>query len=531
MLVFRTTAITSLVLATALALPASAQDAKQCAVDEGKPSEVARAYLAVSQVGGAQNPNPDEMKPKLAAAVAMLTQGGSNVENPVGHAYELGKLLVLWSVEPGVPMVVQRGTLGYTTNPTGMISIPAAVDSAFSTVEKAMPECKSETIKWRSQKGWINLVNASIQELNAGSLDSAQVHAQQSLLFNSEAPYGFMVLGQIAQHRQQTDSAIDMFQKTIAAAGSDSSYTEVKQQTELNLAGAAVDAANAAQSPADKARYNQIAKTAYESLANDPSVGAAYRQNARTGLVQVELAMGDTASAKSSYKAALDDPSKFSYNELIQAGVAASRVNDDSAAMQLFRSAVAANPYHRDGLSNLVIYEIRAQQYDSALASLTRLQSVDPDGNHGRLFVLAYAGLAKKYADLNKDIVTRFQKAKAAAVKKVLTDSAALTTDSNRVYTEKAVAANAKADSMPVVVSFTEFSNVNNKVTLAGSIANQTAAEQTYTLKVDFLDKGGNVVASQTATVGPVAAKTAGRFSVTATAPGIAAFRYAPLDN
>jgi tetratricopeptide (TPR) repeat protein len=260
-------------------------------------------------------------------------------------------------------------------------------------------------------------------------------------------------------------------------------------------------------------------------------VSAAYRQNARSGLVRVDLALGDTSSAKSSYSAALSDPSKFSYNELIQAGVAASQVNDDSAAMQLFRSAVAANPYHRDGLSNLVIYEIRAKDYDGALTLLDRLKTVDPDGDHGRLFVLAYAGVAKKYADLNKDIVAPYQKAKAASVKKVLTDSAALTTDSNRVYTERAVEANSKADSMPVVVSFTEFSDVNDKATLAGTIANHTATEKTYTMKVDFLDKSGNVIASQTQTVGPVAPQTAGKFSISATAPGIAAFKYAPLDN
>ncbi|MGH7670042.1 MAG: hypothetical protein ACRENQ_11180, partial [Gemmatimonadaceae bacterium] len=153
------------------------------------------------------------------------------------------------------------------------------------------------------------------------------------------------------------------------------------------------------------------------------------------------------------------------------------------------------------------------------------------DGNNGRLSTLTYAGLAKQFADLNRDIVARYAKTKNAQLKKVLTDSASLTTDSNRVYTDLAVKANARADSMPVVVSFTEFSDVDNKATLGGTIANNTQSAKTYTMKVDFLDKTGAVVASQQQVVGPVAPQMAGKFSVTVTAPGITAFKYAPLDN
>ena len=530
--VFRSTAITSFVLTTAFAVSAAAQATQQCSVEEGKPPAVARAFLAISQIGGAQNPNADQTKSQLSTAVRALTESGGSADNPVGHAYELGKLLVLWTVQPGTPMIAQRGTIGFATDPSGTINLPAAIDSAFRIVEQAMPGCKSETIKWRSQKGWINLVNAAIQDINAGSLDSAELHARQSLLFNDQAPYGYMVLGQVAQRRAQPDTAIAMFQKTIAVAGTDSTYADVKRQTELNLASAAAEAAAAkTASPADKSRFNQIAKQTYEGLANDPLATDAVRQSAKSGLVQVQLAMGDSAAAKSSYQPQLSDPSKFTYAELLQAGVAASRVNDDSSAMQLFRGAVAANPYHRDGLSNLVIYEIRAQQYDSALTYLNRLKSVDPDGNHMRMFTLAYAGIAKHFANLNKDIVTRFKTAKSATLKKTLTDSAAITADSNRVYTELAVTSNAKADSVPVIVTFTEFSNVNGQAVLGGTIANQTSSDKTYNLKVDFLDKAGNVVASATQTVGPLPAQTIGRFSVTAAGQGITAFKYAPIDN
>ena len=55
------------------------------------------------------------------------------------------------------------------------------------------------------------------------------------------------------------------------------------------------------------------------------------------------------------------------------------------------------------------------------------------------------------------------------------------------------------------------------------------AAPKTYNVKVEFLDKGGNVVDTQTGTVGPVGPgdrKTA-RFE--SNKPGIVAFRYASM--
>jgi hypothetical protein len=78
-------------------------------------------------------------------------------------------------------------------------------------------------------------------------------------------------------------------------------------------------------------------------------------------------------------------------------------------------------------------------------------------------------------------------------------------------------------------VTFNEFSTADEKSTVGGTVANSTEQTQTYTVKVDFLDVSGKTIASQTATVGPVAAGQSGRFSVSAPGANIAAFRYAPL--
>ncbi|HVA57524.1 MAG: tetratricopeptide repeat protein [Gemmatimonadaceae bacterium] len=529
MLVIRSTTISSSLFAIVLALPLAAQQPKQCSVDEGTPSEVARAFLTISQVANPQGADPASLKKKLADAVQLLTGNPGKVENPVGHAYELGKLLVLWSEQPDVPLTTTRGALGFATNPQDTVSLPAAIDSAFTVVETAQPECATETDKWRSQKVWSNLVNKAVQELNAGSVDSAEKHATESLLLNRKAPYGNMVLAQVAQRRNQVDRAIDLFQRTIDIASTDTLYNEVKANSLLNLGNLARQAA--AEDSTKASKYNPIALRAYQTLAADSTASAGYHIDGVNGVVNVELAMGDSAAVRAVYKGQLDNPSAFPFNDVIQAGVWATNVGDSVAATKLFHAAYEMNPYHRDALSNLALIEMKAQKYDTALVLLNRLKAVDPNGDNSRLFVFTYAGLAKKFADLNHSIVARYNKSKDAKLRKVLTDSAALTTDSNKVYTDLAVNTNLASDSLPVMVRFSQFSNVDNKVTLAGTINNRTDAAKTYTLKVDFLDNKGNVVASQQATVGPVAGHGSGPFSVTAAGVGITAFRYAPLDN
>src|ERR1043166_1525309 len=239
MLMSRQIAIASIMRRAALAGSAAAQPkppaGKACEVDEGRPSDVAKAYLAIAQAVGNQNPKPGEVPKALAGAVKGLANGN---DNPVGRAYEMGKALVLWSVQPDIPLTTKRGTLGFEKNPDGMIDLPVAIDSAFTIVEKAMPECKADIKLWRSQKVWINLINGALGELNADQLDSAEVHANRSLVLNHDSPYAFMVLGQVASRRNppKTEEAIRLYQKTIDLSGTDSTYNDVKRSTLVNLA-------------------------------------------------------------------------------------------------------------------------------------------------------------------------------------------------------------------------------------------------------------------------------------------------------
>jgi hypothetical protein len=81
-----------------------------------------------------------------------------------------------------------------------------------------------------------------------------------------------------------------------------------------------------------------------------------------------------------------------------------------------------------------------------------------------------------------------------------------------------------------VKVTFNLFSHDGPRHTLGGTIENLSAAAKSYTLKIDFLDNQGNVVASQEANVAAVEPKTSKPFRVSVEQDGVVAFKYAKIE-
>src|ERR687890_2119774 len=112
MLAFRKQAAVPLLLLLAAATTAGAQQ-KECAVDEGKPGEVARAMLAL-QVAQSSD-KPDDIAKQLRSATASLEKADKS-KNPVGQSFVRGKTLVMWMGQPNVTATTTRGALGFTQN-------------------------------------------------------------------------------------------------------------------------------------------------------------------------------------------------------------------------------------------------------------------------------------------------------------------------------------------------------------------------------------------------------------------------------
>ena len=510
-----------LVLSAFMTLTAGAQQ-KDCSIDENK---FAKDVFNLQRARSAKT--PDDAAKALKATVEDLT---SNTDNPVERNYVLGQALALWIAQPSTPDVAKRGDLGYKTNPEGTVDLAAAVDSAFTAVETARPECAAQISGpngIRRNEGWVKVANAAVQAINADKVDTAEALAKRSLLLY-KSPIGYNILANVAQKRGNTRDAIDAYNRFIASAQGDTSLTDNRRQALLLVGNLATDAAQNAPA-ADKAKYVADAKQAYQTLAAEGDQH--YADLGKQGLARIALVSGDTAALKAAYQPQLANPSQFNYNQLMSGAVAASQTGDIASATKLFKAAYQLNPYHRDVLSNLSIMYVKQDSGDAALPYVKQLVSIDPShAENYRLYAYAYAAMQKRLMAENRAYGTRANATHNARLKRALIDSARISNDSIRTVTDLALKYNNMADSLPVNVTFTEFTPSDTGATLGGAITNNSGQQQTYSFKVDFLDKSGNVLSSQQASVGPVAPHAQGTFNVSGKGAGIVAFKYAPLQ-
>lgn len=509
-----------------------------CDVDEGTPAQVARAVLDFQLAQSSTK--PDDIAAKLRDEVKLLNEGDMK-KNPTGRAFVFGKTLVLWLNQPSMASgMTTRGALGFTTDPTTPYDIVAGIDSAFTIVEKANPNCEAQTTAYRQQKAWVDMVNHAIELGNAGNYDSATAIAKRSLQLSSKAPYGYMVLAQGAAKNNKSAEAIADYKAAIAAA-KDTSQADARRQLLYTLGNYAAELAEDASSPAAKDSLVKEAKAAFEQLAKDP--GTKYADAARTGQARIATLSGDTTALKASYADQLANPGAFSYNSLMMAAVTAAKAEQTKDAIKLFEAARKVNPYHRDVLYNLARLYILDSAYATALPIARDLIKVDPSNSDNyQLIAIAYASINKGYTAKEKDAEARAKTlgqrantAKSAAVQKAAIDSAGKMNAIIKAYgdsSKSAVDSALKYNTMqlPAKVTFSEFTPGADKTTLAGSVLNLTDASKTFTLKLEFVDKAGNVVSNQDVTVGPVEGHKSASFTATGTGAGIVAFRYAPLS-
>lgn len=500
MLAHGKTVVLPVLLTAVFAGTAAAQ--ASCDVNEDKPSQVGRAFLNITQAATQQEAgNWAGSNKALTAAVKSLTEGDAAAKNPLGYSLVLGKALSLWINDPSVGASGTKAALGFAQGGTETIDIAATVDSLFDTVEAAQPGCAQATAEWRRQRGWVGLLNGAIEHLNAGRADSAALMAERANRL-SPSPYGFMVLGNVAQNRQNVAEALAMYQQTVDLAAGDTAYQEVRLQTLVSMGDLAADAAE----DTTGAARTELAKKAAASyeLAMKEAPSSMVAPQARAGLGRALLLQGDTAAFRASLKEHLENPANYSYQDVLASAVTAARAGQWKEGVTLFEGALQTNPWNRDALYNAALGYHELGQFEKMLPHVRRLVQVDPsNGENWRLFAYAYNGMSKA--------------TKAAAQQRAMNDSVVK-------YFEM-------AEKMPHQVQFTEFSNSATKTTVAGTVENRGDAAKSYTLKFEFLDKDGNVVATREAVVADVAGKATGRFSVSVEdAPTAVAFRYAPLS-
>ena len=410
----------------------------------------------------------------------------------------------------------------------------------------------------------MKLVQQAMDYANANKVDSADMVAQQALRISPTAPYSHLVLGNVAAARLKNMDAIRHYKDALEEASKDTIFADVRRTILYTLGNFANDAAAVDSVAKNRDMYYAEAKSACEALSKDP--GKQYANAARQCLTAALRGGGDTTAIKNACQDQLKNPDSFDFLALVQCGVTLAEVKDYMNATKLFQAATTQNPYHRDGLYNLGLMHVEIgeqlqkmadsiaaiptskkdtvtsleasamKEFQGALQTTDRLVAIDPSNpDNIRLWVHGHNGIRKFYISKAKafgdsaNMLSASKKAVDIAHRRALIDSAAKMDPLQRAALNKVVDLNTKADSMPVKVEFSEFTPGTAKTTLSGTILNRTEKEQSYTLNIEFLDKSGQVVGSGKASVDAVRPHSKGNFTVAGTAPGIVAFRYAPL--
>lgn len=469
-----------------------------CEIDQAKPQAVARATFSMARATTAMksgNPSRD-----LHDVVAALNAPGFKNENPLGRAYLLGQAYIALLERPDVAPVSTRSAIGLTTDPSGTIDLFAAADSAWRVVEASSPACAAVAQQWRQQKPWLNVTNAAINALNANKLDSAELLANRALLLDRTAPYSYSVLASVAKNRKEYAKAAEYWKKTLEAAGTDSTFNDVRERTLFDVAATATIRTDAA-TGAEKKTLAREAIAAWNAiLAN--STDDVNRTSAVQNLAKYYVIAGDSISLGKIYAPMIAEPARYGENTLMQAGVVASQFKRPDDAALLFSAVLARNVYQRDALNNLAASYIFLGEYDKVFPIVTRLIDLDPSNpENWMLNAYSYAGLLKtnKTGKLSKQ------------------------------YTDSLVYYSGKADKMLAKVTFTEFSRNADGTTLAGQIENKGTVAKTFPLSVDFLDRAGQVLFTEAVSVGPVTPKSTKEFKIKSAKGGVSGFRYKPL--
>jgi len=501
---------TSLLAASALlassivaASPAAAQTPAAaggavCEIDQNKPQNVARATLAMAQAQSALASG--DPTPQLRTVVGLLNASGMKNENPVGRAYLLGSAYLLLLDRPSINPIAVRSTVGHTVDPTGIIDLYAAADSALSIVEQSSAACAAQMTPFRQQKPWLTVTNAAINAVNANKFDSAEIFAKRSLTLDKSSPYPYSVMATVEKNRKNYPAMLEYAKKTLAAAGTDTAYADVREQTRFEIATTATLRSEAA-AGAEKKTLAREAITAWnELMAHSPVEVRATA--AVANLATLYAVAGDSASIPKIYAPMLADPSKFGESALMQAGVVASQNKRPKDAAALFAAVVERNPYQRDALNNLAASYLFMDDFKKVGPVVAKLTALDPSNpDSWMLYAFMYSGLMK----------------------------AEKTPKLKNAYTDSLVLYNTKAEKMPVKVTFTEFSRNPEGTTLIGTVENRATTARSFTMSVDFLDAKGNVVYTGTAPVGPIAPKANKEFRIKTEKTGVAGYRYKPL--
>lgn len=492
-----------------IAAPARAQDA--CEVEQNSPQFVGRAFFAVqkgiSTLNNNGNPAAD-----ARTAIRLLTDPATRErgKNPLGQAFTLGQALTLLLTDSSAAVAATRADFGFATDREQPADLYVLADSVFTEIERLAPQCAPQVSAWRRGPRWVETVNHALAVLGEGKLDSAETFARRALILDRQAPYAYIVLGGAARQRLAGAPASDKARlyaearghlvKGLEIAQADTQFVDVVRSSHYELGELVIASIDYAPAAERAARAREAAEhfKQYAELADSDL----QKSDALQKIADAYELLNDSASIRTAYRAVAANPAPYGERSLLTAGILATRFGTPTEAAALYNAVLSRNPYQRDALRNLSVTIVKMNDYAALLPIAQRLTALDPSNPENWFFhAYAYAGMSERATNAAQ----------------------------RRAYSDSSTKYDRMATTMPVRVIFSEFSPADSAARVRGSIENLGTTPKSYTMVVEMLDRAGNVLASETAQIGPVAPNAKGEFDVTGKATGITAFRYKPL--
>jgi tetratricopeptide (TPR) repeat protein len=472
------------------------KSASKCEIDLNSPAEMFSAALFLRKAQDAKADTAEQDKDWRAAVGALSAPGYKN-PNPSAYAYVVGQALVTLGTRPGAPSNGPRSSYGYKDNPTATIDPLATADSLLKGLAGEKPLCGPVAVSIREQ-GYIPLYNAGAKALAAAALDTAKAVATRAVVLFPDRPEAYNLLAGVALKEKDLPAAAADYQKVVATSGNDTGFAKTKQGALFNLGVVTQNESDAATGDQKK----QLAKQAVDAWTQYVQMNP-NDADAKGALARAQQSAGDTAAVTAAYADMIANPDKYTDLQIFQAGFAASRANREADADKLFNAGLKLNPYFRDALYYVAAGYFNQKRADTLFSLARKLVDMDPN-NADNYRLLAGAYQLRANGEPSKPVA---RKADADSTIQFFNKGKGLTSQ----------------------LRVTKFAKDGDKLTIGGTVANAGAQPKSYTIKFSFIDKNGQTVASQDVAV-QVPAGGMQQFETSVTQPGIASFKYAPLE-
>jgi tetratricopeptide (TPR) repeat protein len=403
-------------------------------------------------------------------------------------------------------------------NPAAPYDIVVQMDSAYRRITAALPDCAGDVAQLRQNEVWLANTQAALAASSGGQLDSAEYYAKRSMTVSEGNPYPYYVLANVANSRNNRPEAIRNWQQVVQRAGSDSNYRDLKQSSMYYVGMSQLEMAGGQQGAEQAATAKAAAASLQALLVAAPDHPDA--ANLMNGWADALTLAKDTAAIPQVYAPLLADPSKGSDLKFIVGGVIASRINRADDALKLFEGAVAANPFARDALRNVAATYYGRDQFAQMFEPTRKLLAVDPNNFDAWMFnAYAAQGLMKAVK------VPAAKKVMTPADQKAMAEARA----QQKAWGDTLVKYQTIADGLPVKVEVVEFSRKATESTVSISVEEMGAAGGTHQVVMEFVDREGKVVATDTQSTGPLKKGEVKQLSFKGAGEKILAFRYQPV--